>query len=431
MNIICNEEIFNNGNIVLMLNGVSGIVRNLLNSKGIKFKELNNSSLSFDFYVPIFKDNKGMVHCDVKYLTNDYLEHMDKLYDKYLYYVGNGVNSREASYILPMALKKDLIINCSKEQIVKFVNSLVESNITELIELREQLIAVINKYYPSLNRLIINDRDDSTLLEIENTYNNPYTKMFMYDRKRLDRVNLITESIFGSSLSSSECNICVYYLMKKYNLTYEVACQNASRLTHDNPSIRKKIIDWMIRYEEDDLLEQINYRFEIPSSLTALQELSEFGLSNYSVTEMDSWDVSEYYLPESLSSLGAQKLLLDSIEMMKYLKDGGVRKEDLVYLFTNANIVNLLVNISARDMIRLCNNGCCELNGEEVKSILDQMVKIAKNKTSLLADYYGATCETIRKCNSEKRCERSFEHDCIGYLKEKDREKSGYSLKLK
>ena len=404
MDVISNREFFcMEDEISLRLNNVSGFIEHFLVTMGVAFEEVNDVVKTEKFYIPHFRNMEGGTHRNIGHLTRLYNESMYRFYDEYNSYVEKGIELRTASYILPLAIKKDLVIRCNKKQLINLVFSSFSSKyseIPEMTEFGEKLKEQAREYCPSLDVQLDNLHKSNELFdEINGIYSN---LRYRHDRSRLDGVNMFSEGVL-----SVDFKICVFYLMQEYGLDWNTAYHNATRFLHESSISRKGIEEIIINSGETNILGMLNYQLEFPASLQALRELARNGLRDNCVGSMASWEINEYYVPKQLEGYRYLEVIKSNEEIYNYFLKQGVKKEDLLYMFFKGNVVNSFVNINGKDLLSLCNFGACEFTLEEVKSIINHMALLTKKGGSLISSYFGPTCETIGRCYSDgEKCSR-------------------------
>lgn len=393
----------NNKEYNISIDGVSSIITNILS----KYCDIKSTSI-YDYLIPDFHSAEGGLHPDNRLLRERYKLYTNYLFYKYSNLIGAGIPEKEARYILPLSYLNNISITCNKKELINIVSNLLVgdySNIDEINDLGYNLKSIIDEFYPSMSKLLdfkIKTRKD-----------------FDYLDDKLDRIpiqknneylgsNLIKEE-YNASLITSDFKVCVYLLMKKYNMTYEAAYENTHRLMHNDINYKRRLIYHLINSEDIDVLNHINYNFEYNISLHALKELDKRDLNIPSLIPIKT---NDFYIPSSLNKY--QDLYISIFKtnqnMVQYFIEKGVKEDDLVYFYLGCNTLNVSTNINAKKLLELSNDYCCEKRLPEIRNITNDMIRKAKKETPIIGDFYGPGCEVEGICTKNIPCHNIDNH---------------------
>ena len=399
---ICNMRhmsISDHDYLVFALDNVSAIVeQELIKHRLMSFTIKSRRYVDFrdvGYYVPTFKDDDGVVMDNNERLQGYYKKHMDKLFEKYKNLVDNGIHVEDARYILPYSFHSSIIFGCDAN------------------ELGMKFEEIINTLVPYLAPTLKKEENDVKYKKDFYLIDEAYKESDMLESKKLDGVKLIGDNETVTSLLTSDFKICVYYLMKKYNLPYETAVENMHRLSERDPLFKMKLINKIVNGEEERLLEQVNYHFEFPVSLAALTHFSRHRMQSINIPDFVPVKLDNYYIPEKLLPYRIEydDIFKENKKMKEYFYNIGVREEDLIYFHLAGNSFNISTNINAREMLAMSNLRTCERTMKETRDIVNDMIKITDHYTPIISSFYGPSCETKHFCpEGKKHCPNMKEH---------------------
>ena len=88
--------------------------------------------------------------------------------------------------------------------------------------------------------------------------------------------------------------------------------------------------------------------------------------------------------------------------MCDSFKDQGVREEDLVYFYLSGNACNIRTTMNARNLEWISRMRCCNKAQWEIRKLVKECVKQAKDVNRCLGTLYGPTCEVLGYCPEGK-----------------------------
>ncbi len=375
------EAVTKNRSLV-KIEGVSGIIAYFLRSRRITFKEY--FSVDNDFYVPYFRNENGSVHEDNDLLRKEYINMLELMKNKCLslFYTKEY---QDAKYLLPLAIKRDIEIICSEDNLLDLINSIKKDNLSEIAEIKvfgQKLMELIELHFPNLVNKI---NDDCEMIDEFQGIDVLYSKQKIQDGEKIDSVRLAFSSFYESiDATVRDFRICIFYLMKRYNLDYYSASENAYRFFKE--SSKKDFLKMIIDNGEDSILELVNYQFELPISILSVLNLpnDKIHIPNIRFTRRE-----DFYIPNN----EYEDLYNEYNRIYDYFIGLGVKKEDLVYLYLNGNIVNGFMNINAKELLNICNNISKENSSIEIRTIIEQMIDAIKIKTPIIAEYLETVLE--------------------------------------
>ncbi len=370
-----NVELLDNkyNNIVLKLTNISSVIKYLLMNYNINIIESNYKNT---FLIP-----------DSINAKKEYIEYMNKLL----------IISEELDddYLLPLSMLNDMIISLDIKELIRLSSDILSKPINKEIEYLGNLLKKV---------IIIENPELLTILDNEIQRKKEYNKEIINNNsKTLQKPGLIMSSedkvLFGTDtrLFASEYKICLYHIMKKYNLSFDEAENKLYYLSKDNSNYKIEQIDNIINSEDINLLETINYHFEIPCSIKAI---TKFNIRSKLLPDIRNINHEIYYNPSTSNN---DNIYRTNNNMIDYFKISGLKEEDLIYLYINANKLNMSINTNAKELLYLSNEIYCE-EDEELKNIMNEIIKIAKKNTPIIASYFAPTCETFGYCLNNNMC---------------------------
>ena len=208
------------------------------------------------FYIPEFRDNDGNIHPENAELKEIYISHMEKLFNEYSRLVDSGVKLEDARYILPYCFNSNMFMGMDSRSFVRLTRYLLNSNvsnITELKELGNKFVEIIDTYIPYMSE------------EVRKEYNFNTSKFDFIEENELidvkkhikiyDKVKLIGYT------EKPDLVVATTAIMQRYQLSFEEAQKLIEKISEEYPNITNEIIQNIFMSEEQRELEQVNFRF--------------------------------------------------------------------------------------------------------------------------------------------------------------------------
>ncbi len=384
----------NDNEFVFFIKDVSFILTNYItNHCSVKY----NKPLINSFYIPNFHDKDDNIHPFNNELKGIYKKHTDILYHKYLNLLEEGITKEEARYILPITYLNDLIISFNRNELLNFITTIYNNNETnreELSILATELEKIIKTNDPYIYSILQNKK--------KNIKDFPYKEkslkdIILYKEEKRD----ILDREYGNDLLLSDYRTCINLIMKRYNVTYEEALSITEGLMHNDSKFKRKIINYLIRNNDLDILSQVNYHFVYDISLNALDYMNK---KNIIIPNITPIKISNYYIPQEIEKDIFISIIENNKNMLEYFIKEGVRDEDLTCFYLLANKFTIANNLSAKDLYEQSKIYCCNKSLKEIRDITNNMIKKAKQATGVLGDFYGPTCAIEGYCIEKNPC---------------------------
>ena len=108
------------------------------------------------------------------------------------------------------------------------------------------------------------------------------------------------------------------------------------------------------------------------------------------------------------------------MDIMDYLKecyrrmvDAGIPEEDARYILPNACCTNIVITVNARELRLIAENRMCARAQAEIRQLVTEMVRQAKEVAPTLFADAGPKCEKIHVCHERNGCGRYPKHVVI------------------
>ena len=172
----------------------------------------------------------------------------------------------------------------------------------------------------------------------------------------------------------------------------------------------------------ESILEHFTMTFAISGVSRALtHQLVRHRLASYSQQSQRyvNMDEFEYVIPESIKS--DRFALDDYTDLMQYINDlyGAmvndyhIPEEDARYILPNACCTNIIVTVNARELRLIAENRMCARAQWEIRQLVTEMVKQAKEVAPTIFADTGPECEKTHICYEPNGCGRFPKHVVI------------------
>lgn len=355
------------------------------------------------FYVPEFRNKDFSIHKDNTELKEKYIKHMKYLFNTYGDIVDNfSINVEDARFVLPYSFHANIIMGLDVRELEKLTISLISgplSKIQELKELGSNFLNIINEAVPYLT--------DSIQAEIDKTTSDTPFAYLESIEKRPD-IKIIDKPHLISYTPSSDDVILISSVMYHYQCTKEEAIKIVENGKEKDSNFKEKLMDIILHKEERRELEQVQFTFQIPISLSILTHLTRHRMHSLLIPEfLPMWDFKNYITPPTIS---ANKDCLDmytkavqkNMEIYEEFKKYNILEEDLIYFYLGCQLLNVITTLNARTAQWICRLRCCNKAQWQIRNIAKEIAKQIKEVSPLFGKGLGATCMTDLICNEGK-----------------------------
>ena len=357
------------------------------------------------YVIPNFCDKEGNVLPNNQELKEMYMDHVQKLFDKYGEFVDEAIPVEDCRYILPYCFHSNIIMGCDANELLNMTSDLIygkASHIPEVKELGEKLADAIREYAPYLVRALDNEKEKTYYQDqytfLDDTLSKKDQELYGH-QKLLDKVNMYDYT------PDADNKVLCAILMNRYQITHEEALKKLNALRKQDPEIDHKLMDALIHSKQQRELEQAIFSFEIPIELAVLTHITRHRMHSLLVPDfVPMWDLGTYVMPENLKEHQAEydKIFADNKALMEYFRSQGVRDEDLVYFYLSGNACNISTTMSARTLEWISRMRCCNKAQTAIRNIANQMVAQASEVAPLIGESLGPTCKVSKYCPEGK-----------------------------
>lgn len=358
--------------------------------------------------------NSGFYVPDFSYLTNGkeiekkYKEHMNYLFDTYSKMAEQGVPKEDARFILPYCFHSQIAMSLNTRSLIKLIRYCLTSNMSRIDEVKQfglgmlEIAKEIVPYY----------KKEYTKIEKELEENKPYEdKLSFIDRyvdkqyKILEKPNLISVQTDYERypMSRTDRTIIVSNLMARYQIDFEKANKLFDKLSNEE---KKQIMDAICMASENRELEQVSFKFELPTTLAGLTHLTRHRIHSLLIPDfLPMYNLNNQIEPETIKEkcpVLYEQAVKRNIEIYEEFKQMGVEEKDLVYFNLSGTMINVSTNINGRELMLMSRLRCCKRAQWEVRNLLNEMVDEVKKESNLYSEYLGAPCAILGVCPEGK-----------------------------
>jgi len=352
------------------------------------------------FYTPDFKDENGNILPNNEELKKTYNNYMQSLFNKYGELVDEGIPVEDCRYILPYSYHSNIIMGCDANELLNITCDLLygkNSHITELKELGIKLKNKILEYAPYLSKAL--EKEASKYYYKDNLE-------FLDDKVKHENEKLLDDVKLINYTENGDLIIIINTIMNRYNISYDEANIVLNELIKNNEYIKNDIMRAVLNNKNQRELEQIIYTYEFPISLAVLTHITRHRMHSLMVPDFIPLNNLENYItPDTVKNNHEEEykeIFANNKLIVDYFKNQGVRDEDLVYFYLSGNALNVSTTMNARNLKWISRMRCCNKAQWEIRNIANKMVKLASEKTPLVAQGYGAYCNTEGFCPEGK-----------------------------
>lgn len=354
------------------------------------------------FYVPEFRNKDLSNHPKNKELKEKYISHMKYLFNTYGNLVDNGVDVEDARFILPYSFHSNIIMGLNCRELEKMVVSFLYgplSKISELKEFGEKLLLIIKKYVPYLDKSIESYSINS---------NNPFE--YMESLAKRPEIKIANKPVLISNTPNPDDVIIQSSIMYHFQCSENEAKQIIEESERKDYEYKSKSMNIILHKEERRELEQVNFTFQIPISLSILTHLTRHRMHSLLVPEfLPLWNFNNYIIPTTIrAKSNLEKIFQDAhkenIKVFQEFKDMNVADEDLIYFYLGCQMLNVVTTMNGRTLQWILHLRCCNKAQWQIRNIAKEIAKQVSEVAPLLGRGLGPTCITDLVCYEGKEC---------------------------
>ena len=354
------------------------------------------------FYVPEFRTKDLKPHPKNNEIKEKYIEHMKSLFNTYGDLVDNGINVEDARFILPYSFYSNIIMGLDARELEKLVTSLLYgplSKVSELKELGNKLYEIIKEHVPYL------------LTEIENCkifQSNPFE--YMESVSTRPNINILEKTNIISYTPNPDDVILKSSIMYHFQCNEDEANTILLESMQKDTDYKKNYMNIILHKEEKRELEQVNFTFQIPISLSILTHLTRHRMHSLLIPEfLPMWDFSKFIVPATIkANAETENLFISSHNknwaIFEEFKDMNIAEEDLIYFYLGCQMLNIITTMNGRTLQWILKLRCCNKAQWQIRKIAKDMAKEVSKVAPLLGLGLGPTCVTDLVCNEGKEC---------------------------
>ena len=356
------------------------------------------------FYIPDFRDKSLNIHKDNEKLKEKYITHMKYLFNTYGDIVDLGINKEDARFVLPYSYHSNIIMGLDARELEKLIISLVSGHLSKINDLKDfgnELLSITREYVPyltdSIDKEMEKNTDDTSFKYLEDLCPRPEIKV-------IDKPKLI------SYTPDSDDVIINSSIMYHYQCDKNTANSIVEKAINKDSSFKEKFMNIILHKNESRELEQVQFTFQIPISLSILTHLTRHRTHSLLIPEFTPlWDFNNYITPATISAnKDCLKLYTEAvkknIQVLEEFKSAGVIEEDLVHFYLGCQMLNVVTTLNARTAQWICRMRCCNKAQWQIRNIAKEIARQIKDVSPLLGKGLGPTCVTDLVCNEGKEC---------------------------
>lgn len=356
------------------------------------------------FYIPEFRNKSLNIHKDNEKLKEKYITHMKYLFNTYGDIVDLGINKEDARFVLPYSYHSNIIMGLDARELEKLIISLVSGHLSKINDLKDfgnELLSITREYVPyltdSIDKEMEKNTDDTSFKYLEDLCPRPEIKV-------IDKPKLI------SYTPDSDDVIINSSIMYHYQCDKDTANSIVEKAINKDSSFKEKFMNIILHKNESRELEQVQFTFQIPISLSILTHLTRHRTHSLLIPEFTPlWDFNNYITPATIfANKDCLKLYTEAvkknIQVLEEFKSAGVIEEDLVHFYLGCQMLNVVTTLNARTAQWICRMRCCNKAQWQIRNIAKEIARQIKDVSPLLGKGLGPTCVTDLVCNEGKEC---------------------------
>lgn len=398
------ESIIEHDYLVFAICDVTPIVeQTIIGSRLTSFTIKSRREVDFrtaGFYVPEFRTKDLKPHPKNEEIKEKYIKHMKYLFNTYGNLVDEGINVEDSRFILPYSFHSNIIMGLNARELKKMVLSFLYgplSKISELNKLGNEFYNIIKKYIPYLEEQI-----SAYTPKVEEPFEYLESLSCRPNVKILDKPHLI------SYTANSDDVILKSSIMYHFQCSESEATEIMCNLEKKDKDFKAKYMNIILHKEENRELEQVNFTFQIPISLSILTHLTRHRMHSLLVPEfLPLWNFENYIVPATIKARPElEKMFIEAhdrnIEVLEKFKSLNISDTDLIYFYLGCQMLNVVTSMNGRTLQWILHLRCCNKAQWQIRGIAKEIAKQVKEVSPLLGKGLGATCVTDLICN-EKR----------------------------
>ena len=351
------------------------------------------------FYIPKFRDKSGEELKEINKITERYKQHMKYLFNSYANIVDLGISKEDARFILPYCYHSNIIMGIDARQLEKMIISFTKGNLSKIQELKEfgeKMLEIANKYVPYLI---------PSLENYSESFDNGFE--FLEENSERPKIKIIDSPQLISYTSNCDEVIIQSYIMYHYQCSKEQAIDILMDLEKKDKDVKNKLMQIILHKEERRELEQTNFTFQIPISLSILTHLTRHRMQSLLIPEfLPLWDLKNYIIPDTIKNNPKtleiyQEAINKNIEIFEELKEY-IYDEDMIYFYLGCQMLNVITTMNSRTLQWISRMRCCNKAQWQIRQIVWKMVNEVKKVAPLLGEGLGPTCMTEKYCGEGK-----------------------------
>lgn len=358
------------------------------------------------FYIPEFRDKNYNVHKDNEKLQEKYTKHMKYLFNQYAELVDNQIKTEDARFILPYSYHSNIIMGLDARELEKLIIYLIKGKVSKISECKELGIQLYNICKESVPYLMETIGNIESSKEEQNTES--IIKYVNSTIKEVPEIKILDNPKMVSYTPNPDDVIIQSAIMYNYQCSKEEALKIIEEAEAKDENFKEKVMNIILNQEERRELEQVNFSFQIPISLSILTHLTRHRMHSLLVPDfVPMWNLNNYIIPASMKALCEKKIkeiFEKNIEVYNEFKSLDVAEEDLIYFYLGGNMCNVLTTMNARTLQWIARMRCCNKAQWQIRQIFQNIVPQVKKVAPLLGEKLGATCDTERKCYEGREC---------------------------
>jgi thymidylate synthase (FAD) len=268
----------------------------------------------------------------------------------------------------------------------------------KMLKIAKEKVPYYKKEYEKIDKLLEENKQYEDKLAFLDKKNHEQYKI-------LEKPNLISVQTDYDRypMSKVDRTIIVSKLMNRYQLDFEKANKFYDKL---NEQEKQQIMDIICMASKNRELEQVSFKFELPTTLAGLTHLTRNRMHSLLIPDFQPiYDLNNQVIPETIKEK-CLDLYLEAvnknIQAYEQLKQMGVEEKDLVYFNLSGTMINVSTNINGRELMVMSRLRCCKRAQWEIRNLLNEMVDQVQKQAPLYGNYLGAPCAIIGKCPEGK-----------------------------
>ena len=350
------------------------------------------------FYTPDFSYLKN---CEE--VTNKYNEHMNYLFNIYSEMVDFGVPKEDSRFILPYCFHSQISMSLNARSLIKLIEYCTMGPMSDIDEVKEfglkmleiskEKVPYYKKNYDSIEKQINDGVKKYNKLDFLNKYCDGKYEI-------MSNPKLIG---YQSDFGDIDKTIIVSCIMNRYQLDYDKA-----NIIYDKLSIseKKEIMEAVCLANENRELEQVSFRFELPTTLAGLTHWTRQRMHALLIPDfLPNYDLKNYIVPDTIKEKCLdkyQEAVNKNIQVYNEFKSMNVSDKDLVYFNLSGTLINISTNINGRELMWISRLRCCKRAQWEIREAANEMVDLVQKESDLYGFYLGAPCAVTGKCPEGK-----------------------------